>query len=77
MKWFAAIRLIFRLLALFARELRAGNPYALGAVGLLVAVAVVSGFLWFARRPLGGDPEKPPISDEDFRDDANPYQQIS
>lgn len=68
------LRPLFRLVLIFNQELRAGNPYALGAAGLLVAAVVGFGIFRFARRPLGGDPEKPPISDDDFRDDANPYR---
>ena len=77
MRWIIGIRALFRLLMIFVQALREGNPYAQLALGLIVAVALFAGFLKFARRPLGGDPEKPPMDEADFQDKKNPYRNLS
>lgn len=76
MRWVQGIRLIIKLIAMFVLELRKGNPYAVGAVALLVMLGVAAAFVKFAKRPLGGDPERPSVSDDDFRDARNPYQNL-
>ncbi|MDB5350721.1 MAG: hypothetical protein JWN86_1968 [Planctomycetota bacterium] len=68
------MRVLIRLLALLVNGLRKGDTSAQAALAVIVAVAVVVGVVWFARRPLGGDPEKPPLDEADFQDEKNPYR---
>jgi hypothetical protein len=75
MKWFLGLRLLFRLLIPFFRAVWRGDPYAISALAGMIGLATLVGFIWFAKRPLGGDPEKTPIDEALFRDDANPYRQ--
>lgn len=77
MRWFFGIKFLIRMLILLGREVQAGNPYALALLAILIGAAVLTVFLRFARRPLGGDPEKPPIDESLFRDDANPYRRLN
>jgi hypothetical protein len=71
------MRVLIRLLALLVNGLRKGNPYAQATLAVIIALAVIAGFIWFARRPLGGDPEKPPLDESDFQDEKNPYRTLS
>ena len=70
------MRALIRLAILFVNELRKGNPYAQFAVAGVVVVTLFWGLLWFARRPLGGDPEKPSVDDSAFQDENNPYRKL-
>ncbi len=74
-KIFLAVRLLFRFVPYFIQQLRVGNPYAIGSVVLAGVFAIAWGFLRFARKPLGGDPDKP-LTDYAFQDDANPYRDL-
>jgi len=74
MKWFLGLRFLVRLLIPFFRAVWRGDPHAVAALAGVIGIAIVSGFVWFARRPLGGDPEKTPIDEAAFRDDSNPYR---
>jgi hypothetical protein len=76
LKVFAIFRLLSRLLVYFVKELQAGNPYAIGVAVMGMIGGLTYALSWFARRPLGGDPEKLALSDDAFQDDANPYRAL-
>ena len=72
MRFFLLLRLIPRLI----RGLARGEPWAIWTVVGLAAVIGVTAFIQFARKPLGGDPEAPPIPDDAFLDAKNPYRDL-
>ncbi len=71
---FFAIRSVFRLVFVFGRSLVRGEPWAFWTVLGAVVLGIVSWFVWYAKRPLGGDPEKTPTDEAEFTDAKNPYR---
>ena len=74
---FFAIRHVFRLIFVFGRSLYRGEPWAYWIVLGIAVLGIVAWFVGFARRPLGGDPDRTPTDESEFTDAKNPYRDVS
>ena len=68
------IRSLLRLIAVFSRALLRGDPWAYWTLAGVAVLAVIAWFVQFAKKPLGGGPEKAPTDEAQFTDVKNPYR---
>jgi hypothetical protein len=67
----------FRLIAAFGRSLYRGDVWSWSVLLGALVVGILCWLVWFAKRPLGGDPEKNPADEDQFGDSKNPYRDLT
>ncbi len=68
------MRSLFHLLWIFTKGLSRGEAWTYWVLGAGAVAIALWAFVNFARRPLGGDPDRLPSENELLRDDKNPYR---